>query len=223
MKLRSYTATGKPKTLEIKSKLFDGVVNQQLLSQALRVYQSNQRQGTSKVKTRAEVKLTKRKIYRQKGTGNARHGAKSAPIFVGGGVAHGPDGTQQWNKKLSKKMKQQALIAAFRAQAEHVVVDQQHTAVTGKTKDGVAFLKSIDALGKKVLIILPTLSQEVERSFNNISSVALQTANSVNLLDVSRADVLCLSKDVIDALHQRFGLDVETKKKVDKEKVDTTK
>ncbi|MBI1872200.1 50S ribosomal protein L4, partial [Candidatus Collierbacteria bacterium] len=76
----------------LDSRIFDYKVNEALLSQVIHVYRANTHQNTSKVKTRGEVNRTTKKVYRQKGTGNARHGARSAPIYVGGGVAHGPSG-----------------------------------------------------------------------------------------------------------------------------------
>src|SRR5690554_4960009 len=105
MKLTVITATSKASSIEVSDAVFGQKANPTLLAQAVRVYLSNLRQGTSKVKTRSEVSRTRAKWYRQKGTGNARHGARSAPIFVGGGVAHGPNGQQNWTKSLSRKMK----------------------------------------------------------------------------------------------------------------------
>ena len=90
-----------------------GKANTAILSQAVRVYTSNSHQKTSKVKTRGEVQGSTRKIYRQKGTGNARHGAKYAPIFVGGGIAHGPKGVRPENMILPKAMRRRALAAAM--------------------------------------------------------------------------------------------------------------
>ena len=93
--------------------IFNHTVSPSLLSQAIYVYQENSHIGTSKVKTRGEIDLTKRKVYKQKGTGNARHGAKSAPIFVGGGVVFGPRGLKLKPKSLNKKMKLKALLGAL--------------------------------------------------------------------------------------------------------------
>lgn len=205
MKLKSLTATGKFSTVTASDVLFSGKVNTQLLTQAIRVYRSNKRQGTSKVKTRAEVILTKRKVYKQKGTGNARHGAKSAPIFVGGGVAHGPDGTQNWSLDLSKKMRKIAVVSALRAQKDAVIVAEQHEAFTGKTKEAVAFLNLIEAIDKKVLFLVSEPNAKMAQSVNNIKKVALQTVAKVNAFDVSSADVIVLSKKAVTALEERLS------------------
>ena len=94
--------------IDVPSEIFDVTASDKLLAQYVRVYLANQRQGTNKVKTRSEVKGSTRKIYRQKGTGRARHGAKTAPIFVGGGVAHGPR-LRSFKLKLNKKQRRKAL------------------------------------------------------------------------------------------------------------------
>src|SRR5260221_7335072 len=112
MTLKSMTTSGKAGT-DITSVLFDAASSASTVAQAVRVYLGNQRQGTAKVKTRGEVERTKKKWYKQKGTGGARHGARSAPIFVGGGVSHGPTGTTDWSLKMSKPMRKVALRTAL--------------------------------------------------------------------------------------------------------------
>src|SRR3989339_658705 len=89
--------------------IFSLEVSPSLLAQAIHVYQENSHRGVSKTKTRGEINATKKKVYKQKGTGNARHGAKSAPIFVGGGVVFGPTGLKSAPKSLNQKMKVKAL------------------------------------------------------------------------------------------------------------------
>src|SRR5471030_1547190 len=116
MNLTVASTVGKTTSMSVNDAVFAAVINPELIAQAVRVYMSNQRQGSSKVKTRAEVARTKKKWFKQKGTGNARHGARTPNIFVGGGVAHGPNGMQNWSLKLSATMKKAALISALSAQ-----------------------------------------------------------------------------------------------------------
>ena len=168
------------------------------------MYLSNKRQGTSRVKTRSEVVGSRRKIWKQKGTGNARHGAKSAPIFVGGGVAHGPTGFENWDKSLSKKMKKKALISALSAQAENVVVADNFSEIEGKTNQAAQFLKSINVTGKKVLIILDADSTEVKRAFNNIQRVTLMQDDLVNALDIAKADSIVMTKKALKNIEERL-------------------
>ena len=96
-------------SIVLPKEIFDVKVNDPLMAQAVRVYLANQRRGTVKTKSRGEVKISTRKIYRQKGTGRARHGAASAPIFVGGGIAFGPR-QRDYSLKLNQKMKKAALF-----------------------------------------------------------------------------------------------------------------
>ncbi len=214
MKVASITATGKESLVTVSDALFGAPVNKVLLAQAIRVYLSNARQGTSKVKTRSEVNLTKRKMYKQKGTGNARHGAQSAPIFVGGGVAHGPKGIENWNLSLSRTMKLKALICALSAQAKSVKVCAELTSLTGKTKEAVKLLAS-ELGNKKVLIVLADRNELVERSIANIPNVLLSTAALVNAHDISAVASIIFEPKALELLEVRLA--AQTKKKTSKE------
>ena len=204
MKVTSITAASKFSTVTVSDEVFGAAVNQDLLSQAIRVYLSNKRQGTSRVKTRSEVTGSRRKIWKQKGTGNARHGAKSAPIFVGGGVAHGPKGIENWSKDLSKKMKKKALVTALSAQAENIVVADNFSDIEGKTKNAARFLETINVTGKKVLLILDTNAKEVLRAFNNIPRITVMQDALVNALDIASADSVVMTKAALKNIEARL-------------------
>ncbi len=102
-------------TIELPAEVFEAKVNIGLMHQAFVRQQANARLGTHKAKSRGEVRLSTRKIYRQKGTGRARHGSRKAPIFVGGGVAHGPR-PRDYTLKMPRKMRQAALRSALDSQ-----------------------------------------------------------------------------------------------------------
>jgi large subunit ribosomal protein L4 len=205
MKLKVITATSKSSTVEASDKVFGQKANPVLVAQAVRVYLSNLRQGSSKVKTRSAVKRTKSKWYKQKGTGNARHGSKNAPIFVGGGVAHGPKGIENWTKSLSRKMKAQALRVALSMQAEKVIVTDNLNSLGGKTSEAAKLLsKMIDEKGK-VLVVLSGNSELIRRSLNNIPKVLTTPAVELNALQVAMADTLIFTKDSLKVLEERLG------------------
>ena len=206
MNARHITTTGKETEITLNDMLFAVPVNRDLLSQAVSVYRSNQRQGTSKVKTRAEVNLTKKKWFKQKGTGNARHGAQSAPLFVGGGVAHGPKGIENWNRDFSKKMKRQAMISALSAQSSRIVVHDQLELLEGKTTQAAQMLSSISKDSKRILVVLPEAMPVVERSLRNLEGVELTTAAQLSLLDVAQASRLVFTSKAIEALEARLGI-----------------
>lgn len=214
MKVTSITAANKFSTVTVSDDVFGAAVNKDLLAQAIRVYLSNKRQGTSRAKTRSEVVGSRRKIWKQKGTGNARHGAKSAPIFVGGGVAHGPTGLENWDKALSKKMKRKALITALSAQAENVVVADNFSEIEGKTQNAAKFLDTINVTGKKVLVILDEDTKDVLKAFRNIPRVEIIQDALVNALDIASADSIVMTKAALKNIEQR--LEFKAKKEAPK-------
>lgn len=222
MKLNTLTTSGKKGKLTVSDSIFGVAVNKILLSQAVRVYMFNQRQGTSKVKTRSEVIRTKRKWYKQKGTGNARHGARSAHIFVGGGVAHGPKGIENWKRTLSKQMKRQALITALSAQVENFVVSDALTKLSGKTKSAYALLSKVSSDKDKVLVVLPESLSLVTRSLKNLPNVLFVTAKNLNLLEVVRADKIVTTSEAVKLLEKRLITKEKTVKPKVKKSTPTT-
>jgi len=204
MKIKSITPTNKLSTITVSDEIFGSKTNDQLLSQAIRVYLSNKRQGTSKVKTRGEVTGSRRKIWKQKGTGNARHGAKSAPIFVGGGVAHGPTGLENWTLKLSKHMKKKALIIALSLQSENIFVTDNLADFDGKTKTAAKLLKDLNIFGKRVLLATDGNNELIRRAFGNIQKVNVMEGSLVNALDVASSDAIIFSKDAVKSLEKRL-------------------
>lgn len=205
MKLNRFSSTGTKTTMTAPETVFAVPQNEALLSQAVRVYLSNRRQGTSKVQTRSEVSLTKSKWYKQKGTGNARHGAKSAPIFVGGGVAHGPKGLTNWTLKLPSVLKVKALAQAFTAQAEACVVVDGIETLSGKTKDAAKLIEMVGSKSKSILVVVDSASPETLRSFSNIKQVTVISARQVTALDVAASNMIVLSPEAVLKLEKRVA------------------
>jgi large subunit ribosomal protein L4 len=211
MKLTKITATSKS-SLTASDNVFGAEVNEVLLSQAVRIYLSNKRQGTSKVKTRGEIKRTKKKWFKQKGTGNARHGARSANLFVGGGVAHGPKGNENWKLKLTNVMRKKALISALSAQASEIIVSDEIMNLSGKTKDAVALMTKLAPETSKILIIINETKEEMLRSLRNIGSVLVVSASRVNALEIAMADKIIATSDSIKTIEGRLDLTKEVKR-----------
>lgn len=218
MKLTSITKTGSRIIISVSDELFALRVHPQVLAQAVRVYLANLRQGTSKVKTRGEIKRTKKKWFKQKGTGNARHGARSANIFVGGGVAHGPKGIENWSLKLTSKLKTKALLGALNVQLEKIFVIDYIKDLNGKTKEALTALSPIFSAGSRILVILPERNELVERGLRNISEVLIRTSQEVNALDILSADKIILTNESIKRLEAR----VFNKAKSKESKLDET-
>lgn len=201
-KVNVYTKVGtKSSASQSLPKGFSEKENMTLLAQAIRVYESNTHPGTSKTKTRSEVTGSRRKIWRQKGTGRARHGAVSAPIFVKGGRAHGPTGLKR-GLVLPKKMKQKALAIALsmKAKEKKIAVVSQINSVK-KTKEAEKMLnaiskKQIKKTPKRVLLVLSGESSEAVKVFRNIPTVLISRYRNLNARDVFYADILIIDREV---------------------------
>lgn len=195
--------------IELPSEIFGAKINNPLMSQAVRVYLANQRQGTVKTKDRGEVNKTTKKIWQQKGTGRARHGSKRAPIFVGGGLAFGPK-PRDLSLSISKKMKTLALFSALSSKLKdnEIKIVKGLETVTPKTKIMSGVLKSLGIQDdKKVLLIMPKAggeSQNVYRASRNIEGVEILSANTLNAYRILDNELILLMKDSIDVIKDTF-------------------
>lgn len=205
MKVTGLTASGSHTSVEITDSIFAEAVNNQALSQAVRMYLSNMRQGTSSTKTRAEVNRTKKKWFKQKGTGNARHGARTPNIFVGGGVSHGPRGQKDWRLEMPRSQRLVALKSALSVQAANIVVADQLTSLEGKTGIAAKIIAHIAKPDEKILVIVDQPTELFLRSVRNIEQVLVTRASRVNALEVSMADKVVFTKSAIEALSTRLG------------------
>lgn len=166
------------------SSVFSAKINRGLMHQALVRQLANARQGTHKTKSRGEIRRTGAKWYRQKGTGRARHGSRRAPIFVGGGVAHGPR-PRSYNKDMPRKMRRGALRSALTVKAQNgdIIVLDELTMDVPKTKDLVISLQRIAGDGS-ILLLLPERNENVEVSARNLSDVKALRATYLNIRDL---------------------------------------
>ena len=190
----------------LKTDVF-GAKNTSLLAQAIRVYSSNTHQKTHKVLTRGEVTGSSRKIYRQKGTGNARHGAKYAPIFVGGGIAHGPTGVRPENMILPKAMRRRALAAAMQTKLEEGSISGLSGVKTfsGKTSGAIKLLSTLASHPKNsVLIVTDGKASSLYLSIGNLQGVQMKRASIVNALDLVASKHLVLTKKALATITERI-------------------
>lgn len=166
-------------------------------------YQANRRSGTANTKTRGEVRGTGKKMYRQKGTGNARHGDRGAPIFVGGGVAFGPR-PRSYAKTVTKKVRSLALRRVLGDKINHgsVLSVPSLEVSSGKTKD---FANAVSDLtdSKKVLIIGGSFTEETYQAERNLTWVLLQTAENVNVEEILFFDTVIIVDDALETLAKR--------------------
>lgn len=202
--LTLYTATGKPSQQKIKlpDQLFGQKVNPALLAQAVRVYQWHEHPWRAKTKTRAEVtSLTGAKLHRQKGTGRARHGSRRAPIFVGGGVAHGPRGVRR-SLSLSKRLSRAALFSAL---SDRLVNNQVMILDVGgfqaKTKNAALLFEKLNI--PKALILHGGEENFVKAS-RNVPDILLLPANLANAYQVLRFPKIVITKGGFELLSRTF-------------------
>ena len=190
--------------IELKKDVFGFEPNAEVLRQYIRVYQNNQRQGTSSTKTRSEVSGGGAKPWRQKGTGRARTGSNRSPIWVGGGIAHGPK-PKNWNLSLSKSLKQNALKSALSEKYKEgkIIVIDKVFIEKPNTKD---FSKALDKLkvDGNVSIVWVGESENLIKSSRNLPNVHLVGVGSLGAYDVLKNPVTIFMKEAILKVQERL-------------------
>ena len=191
--------------VELPSAVFEAKVNRDLMHQALVRQLANARRGTHKAKSRSEVSFTTAKWYRQKGTGRARHGSKSAPILVGGGVAHGPK-PRSYVKDMPRKMRQTALRSALSVKAGggNIVILDKLEMKQIKTKD---MAETLDVLcgARSALLLLAESDRNVELSARNIPEVKTLRASYLNIRDLLGHHKVIIPLDALDLIQGYLG------------------
>lgn len=192
-------------TLDLPTDIFEAEVNVGLMHQAFIRQLANARLGTHNTLTRGEIRMTTAKMYRQKGTGRARHGARSAPIFVGGGVAHGPR-PRKYTKAMPKKMRRGAIRSALSAlarDAQLVFIDKIEMP-TPKTKEMQAVLgKLVGDNSALVLLAAPNLN--VEKSISNLEEARYLRASYLNIRDLLKYDRVVIPLDALEVIKSIWG------------------
>lgn len=180
--------------------VFDVQVNVPAMHQVVVAAQAARRRGTHSTKTRAEVRGGGRKPWRQKGTGRARHGSIRSPIWVGGGIAHGPK-PRDHSMRVPKKMKRLALRSALtdRAREQRIVVVDSLSFDEPSTKGA---LDALEALGTEglVLLVLSGADDVVERSFRNLTNVKVAYPGNLSTYDVLYADWVVFAREALEAV-----------------------
>jgi large subunit ribosomal protein L4 len=191
-------------TIELDDAVFGASVNVPAMHQVVVAQLAAARRGTSKTKTRGEVRGGGKKPYRQKGTGRARQGSIRSPQWSGGGVAHGPSGEQSYTKRVSKKLKRAALRSALsdRAATGDVVVLRDLSFDAPRTKDAVAVIDALGLTARRVLLVLSHADDAVLRSFRNLPAVHVLTVDQLNTYDVLVSDVVVF----VEAALRHIGL-----------------
>lgn len=213
MKLPVYSIEGKKVSdREVSDAIFGVAVKDALVHQVVVSEQANSRQVLAHTLTRSEVSGGGKKPWRQKGTGRARHGSIRSPLWRSGGITFGPRSDRNFSKVIPAKMKRKAIVMGIADKAQHdklVVVDD--LAVSGKTKDYVTatnklFEKVLKAEKEpSVLVLLPTLTDEIKRATKNLERVDAMRVDSLSLRPLLQYDVVLTTSAGVDALEERFA------------------
>jgi large subunit ribosomal protein L4 len=186
-------ATGR--TVELPEEIFGAEPNNHVIYLAVKQYLAAQRQGTHKVKTRAEVQGASRKLHRQKGTGGSRKGNIRNPLYKGGGTIFGPK-PHLYDFKLNRKVKDLAKISAlsYKAKDKAIFVVEDITMDAPKTKTFVDILGNLKVADKKIMFIQPEYNDNVELSLRNVPSVLGVLLSDINTYDIVNSEVLVMTE-----------------------------
>ncbi len=206
MKLDKLTIDGNKNSLEVADKIFTDKINKKLISEILYKNIANFKGRKAKTKQKNEITGSTSKIYAQKGTGNARHASRKAPIFVGGGVAHGPKGENSYKfRKLNKKEKKiglASIITEKKNVKDLMIFDDFKKDIT-KTKEMFAILKKFDAINS-ILILDKQSKDKVGRSLKNIQNVKVSDISNLALYDLIKYKKVIFTETSIKELEKRF-------------------
>ncbi|RJP58378.1 MAG: 50S ribosomal protein L4 [Candidatus Auribacter fodinae] len=193
-------------TLVIDDNLLNSPVRTQAVNDVVVAFLANQRTGTANTKTRNEVSASTAKPWRQKGTGRARSGMRSSPIWRGGGTVFGPK-PRDFRMQTSKKLKQAALrsILVQRLNAETVTVITALELNEPKTKSIVSLLGALNVTEKKVLIVTESANLNVLKSARNITGVNVTSAMDVNTYEIINSDRIVIEQSALEILKKRIG------------------
>ncbi len=188
-------------TVTLSPEIFEITPNDHALYQAIRVYMANQRQGTHDVKNRSEVRGGGKKPLKQKHTGRARSGSTRNPIWIGGGSIFGPT-PHDYVLRLPTKVKKLARKSAlsYKAQDQAIVVVEDFTVETPKTKEMTQVLQALGLKEKKILLLTPKTSTGIVRSGRNIPKFSVCEADKASTYDIVNSQVLVIQKSAIQVL-----------------------
>jgi large subunit ribosomal protein L4 len=210
---------GEAGTLDLPEKVFGAKWRTDLVHQVVESMRSNKRSGTADTKGRGEVRGGGRKPWKQKGTGRARHGSTRSPIWVGGGVTHGPLAEKNYKRKISKKMRAQALFSVLSRKLKdgEVIFVDSFSQTNPKTKEGQKVMQSLAKATNisvlsvsqkpKVLLALSGRNDKTEKSFRNLSQLEIVFVKNLNPMEVLNYQYLLIEnpKESVEFLSKKSG------------------
>ena len=207
MKIDKYNLNGEKESLEVLDKIFSAKINKQLVSNVLYKANSNYKGRKAKTKQKNEIVGSTSKIYAQKGTGGARHASRKAPIFVGGGVAHGPKGELNYKKRKINKSEKKLSIASLiteKNKLKNIIIFNDFNNEILKTKEMNNILVKFEA--KNSLVVLDKKSKDkIYKSIKNIPNIKATDVNHFNAFDIVKYNKLIFTESAVKELEKRYS------------------
>jgi large subunit ribosomal protein L4 len=207
MKIDKLNLDGKKASIEVLDKIFSAKINKRLVDNVLYKTNANYKGRHAKTKQQNEITGSTSKIYAQKGTGNARHASRKAPIFVGGGVAHGPKGELAYKKRKLNKSEKKLSIASLiteKNKLKNLIVFSDFNSEIKKTKEMHTIIKKFEITNS--LIILDKSSKDkIEKSVRNIPNVKVTDVNHFSAFDIIKFKKVVFTESSLKELEKRYS------------------
>ena len=206
MKIETIDINGKKNSIEVNDKIVSSKINKKLVSAALYKTKANMKGRKAKTKQKNEIIGSTSKIYAQKGTGGARHASRKAPIFVGGGVAHGPKGELKYKKRKLNKSEKKLSVASLITEKnnnKNLIIFNDFKKEILKTKEMNIFLKKFDA-NNSLIIIDKTSKDKIYRSIKNIPNIKVTDVNHFSVYDIIKFKKIIFTESSIKELEKRY-------------------
>ena len=206
MKIEKLNINGKKEPIEVLDKIFSAKINKRLISSVLYKTNANYKGRHAKTKQQNEVSGPTSKIYAQKGTGNARHASRKAPIFVGGGVAHGPKGERAYKKRKLNKSEKKLSIASLiseKTKNKNLVVLSDFNSEIKKTKEMFNILQKLE-ISNSLLILDKSSKDKVEKSIRNIPNIKVTDVNHFSAFDIVKFKKTVFTESSVKELEKRY-------------------
>ncbi len=207
MKIDKINLNGKKDSIEVLDKIFSAKINKKLVNNVLYKTNANYKGRHAKTKQQNEVSGPTSKIYAQKGTGNARHASKKAPIFVGGGIAHGPKGELAYKKrKLNKTEKRQSIASLIseKIKNKNLLIFSDFNTEIKKTKEMNLILRKYEISNSLIILDKPS-KEKIEKSIRNIPKIKVTDVNHFSAFDIVKFKKVVFTESSVKELEKRYS------------------
>ena len=207
MKIDKLNIDGKKNSIEVLDKIFGAKINEQLVSNALYKINANFKGRKAKTKQQNEIRGSTSKIYAQKGTGNARHASRKAPIFIGGGVAHGPKGETKYKRRKLNKSEKKLSIASIiteKNKQKNLIIFEDFEKKILKTKEMYSILIKFDATNSLMIIDKKSM-ENIYKSAKNIPNLKVTDTNHFSAFDLAKYKKVILTETSVKELEKRYS------------------